>query len=191
MIGKKSAVTVAAVVTVVVLGSTASTGAWWNDAEQLDGGTLRSGELSLVNGSTTEQSSSYDFTELAATNLSPGRYAQAPLTVHNDGTADARYRLAGVELGGDPDLGAQLDLTATVVTAAGDCPTGVDGGDPTNPIEQIYSGPLPADGLETQRSLPVETAEIICLRVQLDPDAPSTGQSGSGSITFLFAAEST
>lgn len=191
MIGKKAAVTLAGIIAVLVLGSTASTGAWWNDAEQLDGGTLRSGELSLVNGNSADQSSAYDFTELAAANLSPGGYGQAPLTVRNDGSADARYRLAGVELGGDLEPAAQLNLTATVVAAADNCPTGVDSGDPTGPVDQIYSGPLPVDGVADQRDLPVDATEVMCLRVQLDPEAPSDGQSGSGSITFLFRAEST
>lgn len=191
MIGKKFAVAAAALVTVAVAGSSASTGAWWNDSASMDGGMLRSGELSLVNGSATEQSSAYAFTELAATNLSPGGYGQAPLTLRNDGSADARYRLAGVDVGGDDDLAAQLNLTVTVVATAGDCPTGVDVDDPTGPTDQIYAGSLPIDGVETQRPLPVETAEVICLRVQLDPDAPAANQSGAGSITFLFGAEST
>ena len=190
MLGKKVAVGLGAGVAALVLGSAATTGALWNDAVSLDDSQVRSGELSLLNGDEANQTSSYAFTALAGANLAPGSYAQAPLVIANGGTVDARYRLSAVSASGAASVATELNLRATVVSTAANCPTGVGVGEPSGETEQLYDGPLPADGTPTFRPLAVAARETLCLRVSLDSDAAAGDQQDSASVTFTFLAES-
>jgi hypothetical protein len=167
------------------------TGALWRDSDQLSGGTIRSGELSLVNGGAGTQSADYAFTELAGTGLAPGRWSQAPLTIRNAGSADLVYRLATTTASDPTGMAASLRLRVQQVAAATSCPTGVGAAEPTGPVTGLYTGPLLGASTTPARQLAVGASEALCLRVTLDSGAPSAAQGSSTVITFTFTAVST
>lgn len=175
---------IAAGVAAVILGSSALTGADWTDAENLDGGRVQSGELSLLNGDGTNQVNAFAFTELAGEDLGPTDHAQAPLVLSNGGTADLRYRLLEVtQSAGEPML-----LTASVVPTRTDCPTGVNAADPARATE-LFTGSV-SEAQTAWRALAVPGAEALCLRVGPDPDG-EPGAVDDSRLVFRFAAEST
>ena len=171
--------------------SATGTGALWRDSEQLSGATIRSGELSLVNGGAGSQSAAYAFTELAGAGLAPGRWSQAPLTIRNAGSADLDYRLATTTASDPTGMPAALRLRVQQVAAATSCPTGVGAAEPTGPVTGLYTGPLLGGSTTPARPLAVGASEALCLRVTLDSEAPSAAQGSSTVITFTFAAVST
>lgn len=175
---------IAAAVAAVVLGSSALTGASWTDAVDLDGGTVHSGELSLLNGDGTNQVSDYAFTALTGEDLGPSDHVQAPLVVSNGGSADLRYRLVEVT----QSAGEPMVLTASVVPSGAECPTGVNAADPVGAGE-LFTGPV-SEATTAWRALTVPAAETLCLRVQPDPDT-GPGAVDGARLVFTFAAEST
>lgn len=176
---------------VAVGGATQGTTARWLDSERLDGGTLRSGELSLLNGDATAQRTDYPFTALAGAGLAPGAWSQAPLTVSNGGTADLDYRLASVSATDPAGLAASLTLRVQTVTGATNCPAGIGAAVPTGPGVLLYDGPLLTAATAPPRPLTVGARESICLRVALPVSVPDSAQARATSITFTFAAVST
>lgn len=177
----------AALVLAVGLGSSATTGALWQQTQPLGAGSLSSGSLVLLNGSATTQVHDYAFTALAGTNLAPGRADQAPLTIRNGGTVQLAYRLSNTQPTA-PLVGAGLLLTADVVSSAASCPTGVGAGPPTGTTTRLYSGPLPGASFPSLRTVPVAGTDTLCLRVSVAASAPSTIQGSSTQVTFTFAA---
>ena len=187
----KALFVIGTVMVAVVLGSTATTAARWNDEVQLTSALVQSGTLSLLGGNATTQVSSYSFTELAATNMAPGAAAQAPLVLRNDGDVDLTYRLVQASPTVGSDLGPYLSISMGTVAAASDCPAG-PGHHQTAAAETVlYSGP-PGTGLTgPSQALPVGATEALCAQVSLEDAAPPTVQAASSTITFTFRAEMT
>ncbi|MFD4295337.1 hypothetical protein ACFWPA_13020 [Rhodococcus sp. NPDC058505] len=165
----------AAVIGVALL-SAQQTGALWTQTERLDAGTVTSGILDLgVGGSGL---SSYPFTALSGANLTPGGYAQAPVTIHNSGDVLMRYQLLSAEQS-NPAL--PLELSVTLVGAANACPAAGDVlGAP------LYTGPL-VGATFLQRAVEPGATEVLCLRGTVGADAP---HSQSTTATFTFSAQS-
>lgn len=171
--------------------SAAGTSALWREGEKLNAGVVRSGELSLLNGGAGEQVADYAFTELTGTGLAPGGWSQAPLTIRNGGSAALVYRLATTSATDPTGLPTALRLRVQQVGVAAGCPSGVGAADPADPAVTLYAGPLLGATTAPARPLAVGAREVLCLRVGLAADAPSSTQSGSTAITFTFAAVST
>ncbi|WP_426246451.1 hypothetical protein [Nocardioides sp. LHG3406-4] len=156
-----------------VLATWGTTGASWRDRQSLDAGAVRTGNLILLNGDEGNEVNTFGFTALSNTEMGPGDFAQAPLSMANAGTADLRYRLAGWT-STSPDLRAHLELTVTVVPSAADCPT--TGAQPGAPVAPATLRPLGADASET-----------LCIRMTLPNATPQTAMSGT--VSFEWYAE--
>lgn len=169
---------IGASVIVLALMSAKTTGALWRDSENLGAGTVSSGTLELLNGNATSQVKNYDFTQLSSTNLSPGKFVQAPLTMKNAGTADLRYRLESWT-SNPVSFKSYLNLIVTSVTSASNCP--IPGTDPQ---------PGTAVNMSTPRPLDPGTTEVLCIRLKLDEAVPQN-QAGltNQRVTFTFRAD--
>ena len=176
----------AASVLVVIFGSAQATGALWRDQETLGGGTIRSGTLDIKVGTSGAEVNDFLYqlpTILGATNIGPGGYSQAPLSVRNSGTVPMRYRLNSTSQTGS----LNFTLTASKVTAVTNCPAiGV----PSGTVEALYNGPFTgaqAPASPAFRQLGVGLAEVLCLRMTL---LDSSTQSSSSQVKFSFLAQS-
>ena len=178
-------------VAVVVLGSTATTEARWSDSAQLSSASLSSGKLSLLNGSSTTQVSSYSFTELSAANLAPGNGVQAPLVLSNDGDAAVGYRLLQAAPGTTSELPDYLQVGVVAVDAASECPAGPKTLQDSGPEDVLYSGGLGTALDGASRSLAVGETQALCVQVELHDAVPAGVQDSSTYITFTFHAEMT
>lgn len=178
-------------VVAVVLGSSATTGARWSDSAQLTAASLRSGTLSLLNGGTTTQVSSYAFTELSAVNLAPGDAVQAPLVLSNDGDVALGYRLLQAVPGTTSPLVSHLRVVVTAVEMAAHCPAGRKTRQEAGPEDVLYSGPLGTALTAASRDLAVGQTQALCVQVKLQNAAPAGVQATSTNITFTFLAEMT
>jgi hypothetical protein len=119
----------------------------------------------------------YLFGELTATNMSPGSFAQAPLTLRNAGTTPMTYRLESLLASGD--LRAEhLVLTTTLVDSGLTCTSGGSGPQPGVLMDPSAPRPLAPQG-----------AEVWCVRLALAPDAPQSIAGGEGSVVFTFRGE--
>ena len=180
-------VVVAATALLVVTGwSTAGTGASWVDSADLDGGVVRSGELSLLTGDAVTQVSAYRFDQLQAGRLRPGHHGQAPLVLANAGSVPLRHVLAGATAS-EPRLGAALRLVLTPVPTTGACPTGPDAAAPAG--TPLVDAPLGSAAPSAPRVLAPGAREVVCVRVSLAAQAPSTLQALTSTVVLTFRAE--
>lgn len=160
--------------------STQQTGALWSDTETIAGGdTVTSGTLDIAVGAGGTAQSDYAFTALAKSGMTPGTFAQAPLTVHNSGNVAMRYRLQN---GAQSNPAVPLALTVSSVASEGACPAT---GSPTG-ATPLYSGALVGAQMPAWRSLAPGAAEVLCLRGGITETA---AQNASTTATFTFAAE--
>lgn len=162
------------VLAVVLVAAGRGTGALWNDSANLGAGTIRSGTLTLLVGANGTEVKSYAFDGLSATNLGPGSYVQAPLSIRNGGTTKMTYRLSSFSL----TPAALQSATTLTSTVGGSCPA-----------QGAPSGP--SVDLATARPLAPGAAEQVCLQLTLRSDAPQAGVAGTGSTNntvLTFAA---
>lgn len=165
---------VAALAIVVFLFVTAAaTGADWRTSLPMDGGVIGSGTLDLLGGSASSQVQNYTFAALSGSNLQPGDYRQAPLTIRNAGDIPLRYELASTAFG---TLVGALSVTITRVATPAACPA--------------TGAPTDAGGsVGGWRALAVAATEVWCFRVTLDGTAPESAQATTGSVVFGFRGE--
>lgn len=172
----------AGMVVLVMLVSTSTTGALWNDQSTVDAGSVTSGSLTLLVGG---QEETYVFTSLNASNLVPGQAVRAPLNISNGGTTDMVYSLAAIATAAagpaDEALAASLRLTVTD-DAACSAPQTQDAGLP-------FQAPLDTTATFTGRELAPSSSESLCIEVELDANAPATAASGSAAATFTFRGD--
>jgi hypothetical protein len=173
---------------VLVFGSALGTGALWNDTAALDGGSLRSGELSLLVGNATVQTAMYAFDELAGSDLRPGSWSQSPLTIKNGGSVDLDYRLEQTATTGPDALAAAMDLAVQRVVAAENCPTGVGAAAPTGTTTPLYTGPLVGAETAVPRTLGSSASEALCIRLTVQESAPLAAQGATLQVVFTFSA---
>lgn len=166
----------------VALMSAQQTGALWTQSVAAgDGATIHSGilDLSVGQGGTTD----YPFAALAGANLSPGGYAQAPVTIYNSGDVLMKYRLQN---GSQSNAALPLDLTVSTVASESACPAQ---GNPTG-ATQVYHGPMigaQAPAAPQWRTVQPGASEVLCLRGTVGAAAQPNA---STTATFTFAAES-
>lgn len=172
----------AGMVVLVMLVSTSTTGALWNDQSTVDAGSVTSGSLTLLVGG---QEETYVFTSLNASNLVPGQAVRAPLNISNGGTTDMVYSLAAIATAAagpaDEALAASLRLTVTD-DAACSAPQTQDAGLP-------FQAPMNATATFTGRELAPSAFETLCIEVELDANAPIAAASGSTAATFTFRGD--
>lgn len=166
---------VGALVVVLVFMIGRTTGAYWSDSENLGAGTVDSGTLTLLNGNESSQVKNYDFAALSATNLAPGRFAQAPLTMKNGGSADLRYQVQNLTSNPAAFKG-QVTAAYTVVASASGCPATGSGAQPGSPVT-----------LSSPRALAPGATEVLCIRVTLADSAPQNQPNQR--LTFNFFGE--
>lgn len=171
----------AAPVVGLIFFSTQQTGALWSSTETIAvGETITSGKLDIAvsSGGGTAQSD-YDFTALAKAGMTPGDFAQAPLTVHNSGNITMRYRLQN---GVQSNPAVPLALTVSSVPSEGACPATGNPDDAT----QLYSGALVGAQMPQWRTVAPGASEVLCLRGGISDTA---AQNATTTATFTFAAE--
>ncbi|MGO4201774.1 hypothetical protein AB4Z09_08405 [Rhodococcus sp. TAF43] len=163
--------------------STQQTGALWSDSKSLAGGTITSGTLDIGVGAGGTTQSNFAFSALGKTNLIPGGFAQAPLTVRNSGNVPMKYRLQNVA---QSDAAVPLTLTVSTVGSEAACPADAN---PTG-ATQLYSGAMVGAQTPTSpqwRTLGSGASEVLCLRGTVGAAAI---QGASTTATFTFASES-
>ncbi|MGW9569103.1 hypothetical protein [Prescottella equi] len=159
--------------------STQQTGALWSDTENLPDATITAGKLDIAVGSGGTAQSNYPFTALAKAGLTPGGYAQAPLTVRNSGNVAMKYRLQN---GTQSNPAVPLTLTVSTVTDEASCPaTGSPSG-----ATQVYTGALIGAQMSQLRTLAPGASDVLCLRGAI---GDSAAQNAETTATFTFAAE--
>jgi hypothetical protein len=172
----------AGMVVLVMLVSTSTTGALWQDQAAVDAGPVTTGSLSLLVGG---QDETYVFTALAASNLFPGQSVRAPLIISNRGGTDMVYSLTAIATAGagpaDQALAASLRLTVTD-DAACNAPQTQDAGLP-------FQARMDAMATFNGRELAPSSSETLCIEVKLDANAPITAASGSTAATFTFRGD--
>lgn len=171
----------------LIFGSTLATSALWRSAVSLDGGSVRSGSIVLLNGDASGQTKNYAFSALTGTTLRPGSTVQAPLVVRNGGTSPLDYRLVQTFSSGASTLSAQLSLRLDVVS--GTCAAGVGVATATDVTATPYDGTLVGAAAPVPRRLAPGATETLCIRVGVKPDAPKTVSGASTSLTFTFGAQ--
>ncbi|MFT4009137.1 MAG: hypothetical protein QM655_03745 [Nocardioidaceae bacterium] len=174
-------------VLLVVLGvflTPGTTGALWSGRTDLGAGTIDSGSLSLLVGDAGTQSTAYAFTALAAGNLGPGGYGQAPLTIGNSGSAALQYRLNSWTAV-SAALAHSLTLTATSVPSTAACPAAS-----ATTTEAGSAQPGTAVDVSAFRSLASTATEVLCLRYTLNSDTSAAAVAGAASpLTLTWYAE--
>lgn len=184
---------------VLVLGISAlGTAASWRADGNIDAGLISTGSLSLTAGNGTSAQQDYGFTELTeanGTNLVPGAFAQAPLTLSNAGTTQLNYALVAAPgilsspTTADTALAAAVVLSVHSGMSSADCKAG-------QPLSgtRLYSGPLGADAkFAAPRSLAKPgagtSAEVLCVRLAISSGAPQTAAGGKLNLVLRFSAE--
>ncbi|WP_247046499.1 hypothetical protein [Arthrobacter rhizosphaerae] len=171
----------AGMVVLVMLVSTSTTGALWQDQSAVDVGSISSGSLTLLVGG---QDETYVFTALNASNLIPGQSVRAPLSISNGGSTNMTYGLTASTTAAagpaDEALAASLRVTVTD-NAACDAPQIQVAGLP-------FQAPLDTATF-TGRELAPSSSESLCIEVELDANAPITAASGSTAATFTFRGD--
>ncbi|MDH6280826.1 hypothetical protein [Prescottella agglutinans] len=159
--------------------STHQTGALWSDTKTLDAGTITAGTLDIAVGAGGTTQANYPFTALAKSGMTPGEFAQAPLTVRNSGNVAMRYRLQNAN---QSNPAVPLTLTVSTVPNEAACPAT---GNPTG-ATQLYSGAMVGAQVPQLRTLAPGASEVLCMRGTLDSSAT---QNASTTATFTFTAE--
>jgi hypothetical protein len=165
-----------------------TTGALWRDSVSLDGGSVTSGSLVLLNGNAVSQVDAYAFTALAGSNLRPGSSAQAPLTMRNGGSTPLGYRLGDTTTIGSSALPAELTLRIDTVVGDAACPTGVDVPPAAGPTTPLYAGPLVGATSPGLRPLAPSAMETLCVRIAVAGSAPQAVAADSAQVRLTFAA---
>lgn len=169
-------------VVLVVMASTSTTGALWQDEATVSAGTVSTGSLVLLAGGRPE---SYVFEGLSTGNLAPGDSVRAPLIISNGGSTEMNFRLASVATtagsAADQELSAALLLTVTVASECGESPPAGE-----RLLDRV---PLNESATFSGRALAPSVAETLCVEVALDADAPVAAAAGSTSVSFTFKGD--
>lgn len=172
----------AGMVVLVMLISTSTTGALWQDQATVDAGSVTSGSLTLLVGG---QEETYVFTALTASNLVPGQSVRAPINISNGGSTNMVYGLTAVTTAAagpaDEALAASLRLTVTDDAACNGPQTQVPG--------LPFQAPLDATAAFKGRELSPSAFETLCIEVELDANAPIAAASGSTAAAFTFRGD--
>lgn len=160
--------------------STQQTGALWSDTENIAmGDSITSGTLDISVGSGGTTQATYPFTALAKSGMTPGAFAQAPLTVRNTGDVAMKYRLQNAN---QSNPAVPLTLTVSTVPNEASCPAT---GNPSG-ATQLYSGAMAGAQMPQLRTLAPGASEVLCMRGTL---GSSAAQNASTTATFTFTAE--
>lgn len=187
---KRLKVALAAAVFLVLAMSAQGTAALWRAEGPVSPGVITTGSLSLAVGNGETGSQNFAFTQLAATNLTPGGMTQAPLTVGNTGTVDLRYALAGALSvtpapgAADIALAGAVELSVYAVSDSAACAAGTPSGGTA-----LYKGPLGAAAVTQLRSLATSSAETLCISVALPANAPQTAAGGALTLELTWRGD--
>ena len=185
----------AAAVLLVLFMSAKGTGALWHDEKSIDAGTITTGNLSLLLGNGSETKQNYEFVDLNGSNLVPGDFVQAPLTVSNGGTTNLSYNLVGATTAPATPTSADTALSAGTVLSVY---AGMDRADcaarRTLTGSRLYVGPA-SSGITLGQPRPLATGgsavstEVLCLRVEVNPTTPQTAAGGRLHLTLDFTGQ--
>lgn len=155
------------------LGAGALSLALFTDTESA-GGSFTAGKIDL----TTNKAVLF-----SVTGLMPGDTVPADIVVTNSGTESLRYAISTTD-----DNSALADALTVSVYANNDCSgtalaTGAFGGS--------LLGSSTAGQNDGDRTLAGSSSETLCFAVSLPKEAPTTLESTSASVTFVFDAEQT
>jgi len=167
----------------VAIGSL-TTGAVFTDSDSVDSAAITSGTVDLSLTPAT-----VNFT---ATNMAPGDTEFGTVTVHNDGSLQLRYAMAGSAVG---PLGTELRVSVfatTTCNAAGvlSLTPLTASSAPIDPSRQLFGDP--SQGPDAGDRI-VDSGDVdnLCVRVQLPLATDNTFQNTDATLTFDFAAEQT
>ncbi|OZE91373.1 hypothetical protein CH302_25065 [Rhodococcus sp. 15-2388-1-1a] len=172
----------AASVLVVSFGSAQVTGALWRDEEVLGGGSITSGTLDITLGPEgSAEVPIFDIPGLGNTGLVPNGFAQAPLSIRNNGSTPFVFRLQSTTVNGP----LPFTLTASTVANVGACPAS---GEPTG-ATVLFNGNAAGAQVPVApaaRPLAPGADEVWCFRLATSDQPP---QSATSRVTFSFRAD--
>lgn len=187
---KRLKVALAAAVFLVLVMSAQGTAALWRAEGPVSPGVITTGNLSLAVGTGETGSQDFAFTQLAAANLTPGGFTQAPLTVGNSGTVALSYALAGALSvtpapgSADDELAAAVELSVYAVSDSAACAAGTPSGGAA-----LYKGPLGAAAVTQPRGLEASSNETLCINVALPANAPQTAAGGALILELMWRGD--
>ncbi len=186
---------VAAAVLVVLFASAQGTAALWRAQGTINAGVITTGTWGLLASSGSDRPvPNYAFTSLDASNLVPGQFVQAPLTISNANERAVTYNLAGIsstiDAAGEPDSefahSITLRVTRIVEPTACTVQEGLEGNlQYQGGIEDaaaFINGPRTLGPAGTSVS-----AEMFCVRVMVNENMSASASGGRVQLVFNFA----
>ncbi|MCW4465483.1 hypothetical protein OK351_08205 [Glutamicibacter sp. MNS18] len=185
---------IAAAVLLVLFMSAQATAALWRAEETINVGAVSTGSLNMHAGNGTTSQQDYEFNELDGSNLVPGEFVQAPLTITNAGTTDLEYNLTGASALPDSPTPADVALADSSVLTIGTDRSAEECSMGTEQVAPLFQGPASSgatlgDARRLVASGDGASFEVLCVRVEVAADAPQSAAGGQMRLVLNFTGQ--